>query len=399
MTTREIDAVMQRFVDERQIAGGALLVWQHGEPVYQNKWGWADLAAEKPIEYDSIYRMMSMTKPVTAAAVLQLAEQGKIGLDEPISRILPEFREMRVVSDGRYAWHEGMTMLSLLPKLLFFRQDSVKTVPAQREITARDLLSHSSGLQQGIVGLLIMKKDRAKKESLAAECAKYCRQPLDFQPGTSTSYSPLAGFDVLGRMVEIVSGQRLDAYMRTHIFDPLGMKDTGFRLNGEQESRLVHAYKRKGKRLTDVTGTKDDMDAMLHRGPDYPAASGGLFSTVTDYERFARMLLCGGENILKPETVALMRSEGAKQHLESEPGLVWGLGVKLRQDPKRAGSACTAGTYGWSGAFGTHFFVSPADELEAVWCTNRTDLEGSASPISKKVEELVFGCFGKGSGA
>ena len=97
MTTREIDAVMQRFVDERQIAGGALLVRQHGEPVYQNKWGWADLAAEKPIEYDSIYRMMSMTKPVTAVAVLQLAEQGKIGLDEPISRILPEFREMRVV--------------------------------------------------------------------------------------------------------------------------------------------------------------------------------------------------------------------------------------------------------------------------------------------------------------
>ena len=399
MNVAEISAVMQRYVEDRQIAGGALLVRKHGELIYQNKWGYASIAEKKPIEYDSVYRMMSMTKPVTAVAVMQLVEQGKIGLDEPISRFLPGFRQMRVVADKRYEWHEGMTMLSLLPKLLFFRQDRVKTVPAAREITVRDLLSHSSGLQQGIVGMLLMKKDAAIKESLATEGEKYSHQPLDFQPGTATSYSPLAGFDVLGRMVEVISGKPLDVYMEQNIFTPLGMTDTGFHLNAEQNSRLVHAYKRKKDRLIDVTYTGDDMDAMLHRGPKYLSASGGLYSTITNYERFAYMLLRGGESILRPETVALMRSEGAKKHLATEPGLVWGLGVKLRQDPEQAGSACTAGTYGWSGAFGTHFFISPADDLEAVWCTNRTDLEGSASYISKKVEELVFGCFGKGVGS
>ena len=399
MNVTEISDIMQRYVEDQQIAGGALLVRLHGELIYQNKWGYASIAEKKPIEYDSVYRMMSMTKPVTAVAVMQLVEQGKIGLDEPISRFLPGFRQMRVVADKRYEWHEGMTMLSLLPKLLFFRQSRVKTVPEAREITVRDLLSHSSGLQQGIVGMLLMKKDAAIKESLATECEKYSRQPLDFQPGTATSYSPLAGFDVLGRVVEVISGMPLDTYMEQNIFTPLGMTDTGFRLNAEQKERLVHAYKRKKDRLIDVTDTGDDMDAMLHRGPKYLSASGGLYSTITDYERFACMLLRGGESILRPETVALMRSEGAKKHLATEPGLVWGLGVKLRQDPEQAGSACTAGTYGWSGAFGTHFFISPADDLEAVWCTNRTDLEGSASYISKKVEELVFGCFGKGVGS
>ena len=397
MNVGEINNTIQGYLNNQEIAGGALLVRRNGELVYENYWGWADIASRRPIEENAIYRMMSMTKPVTAAAVMQQVEQGKMGLDDPVSRWLPAFRSLRVVSDKRYEWHEGMNMLSLLPKLLFFRADRVKTVPAEREITIRDLLSHSSGLQQGIAGLLVNKKDTAEKKSLKTECEKYSRLFLDFQPGTGTSYSPLAGFDVLGRIVELASGEPLDAYMKAHIFDPLDMRDTAFRLTKEQESRLVHAYKRKKDRLTDVTGTKDDMDSLLHRGPGYVAASGGLFSTVQDYEHFARMLLDGGtwngNQVLRPETVAQMSTEGALTHLETEPGYVWGLGVKIRQDPRKGGSPCTAGTYGWSGAFGTHFFVSPADKLEAVWCTNRTDLEGSGSYISKKIEELVFGCF------
>ena len=397
MNVGEINNTIHGYLNNQEIAGGALLVRRNGELVYENTWGWADIAAQRPIEEDAIYRMMSMTKPVTAAAVMQQVEQGKMGLDDPVSRWLPAFRSLRVVSDKRYEWHEGMNMLSLLPKLLFFRADGVKTVPAEREITIRDLLSHSSGLQQGIAGLLAYKKDTAVRESLETECEKYSRLFLDFQPGTGTSYSPLAGFDVLGRIVEISSGEALDSYMKKHIFTLLDMKDTTFRLTAEQETRLVRAYKRKNGRLTDVTGTKDDMDSMLHRGSGYVAASGGLFSTVQDYEHFARMLLDGGtwngNQVLRPETVAQMSTEGALTHLETEPGCVWGLGVKIRQDPKKGGSSCTAGTYGWSGAFGTHFFVSPADKLEAVWCTNRTDLEGSGSYISKKIEDLVFGCF------
>ena len=403
MRTCEIDKTIQAYVDNQEIAGGALLVRRGEKLIYEHYWGWADVTAHKPIEDNSIYRMMSMTKPVTAVAVMQQVEQGKIGLDDPVSRWLPAFRSLRVVSDTRYEWHEGMNMLSLLPKLLFFRADRVKTVPAEREITVRDLLSHSSGLQQGIAGLLAFKKDASTKESLAAECEKYSHMFLDFQPGTGTGYSPLAGFDVLGQIVELSIGEPLDAYLKDHIFEPLSMKDTAFRLTKEQENRLVHAYERKKGRLTDVTGTKKDMDSMLHRGTEYVAASGGLFSTVGDYEHFARMLLDGGildgKRLLKPETVTLMHTEGAYRHLETEPGFVWGLGVKIRQNPELGKSPCTAGTYGWSGAFGTHFFISPADHLEAVWCTNRTDLEGSGSYISKKIEELIFNCFAGGTGA
>ena len=198
MNVGEINNTIHGYLNNQEIAGGALLVRRNGELVYENTWGWADIAAQRPIEEDAIYRMMSMTKPVTAAAVMQQVEQGKMGLDDPVSRWLPAFRSLRVVSDKRYEWHEGMNMLSLLPKLLFFRADGVKTVPAEREITIRDLLSHSSGLQQGIAGLLAYKKDTAVRESLETECEKYSRLFLDFQPGTGTSYSPLAGFDVLG---------------------------------------------------------------------------------------------------------------------------------------------------------------------------------------------------------
>ena len=403
MIVGEIDKTIQGYIDNQEISGGALLVRRGEELIYEHYWGWADVVAHKPIEENSIYRMMSMTKPVTAVAVMQQVEQGKIGLDDPVSRWLPAFQSLRVVSDKRYEWHEGMNMLFLLPKLLFFHADRVKTVPAEREITIRDLLSHSSGLQQGLAGLLAYKKDTATKENLASECEKYSRLFLDFQPGLGTGYSPLAGFDVLGRIVELSSGEALDNYMKTHIFEPLDMRDTAFRLSEEQKNRLVHAYKRKKGRLTDVTGTKDDMDSMLHRGPGYVAASGGLFSTVGDYEHFARMLLDGGSWngnwLLRQETVTQMSTEGALTHLETEPGFVWGLGVKIRQDPQKGGSPCTAGTFGWSGAFGTHFFVSPADHLEAVWCTNRTDLEGSGSYISKKIEELIFNCFAGGTGA
>lgn len=397
MDTQEIQRTIDAYIQNQELAGGALLVRRDEEVLYENTFGYSNIAARQAIARDSLYRLMSMTKPITAVAVMQLAEQGKIELDAPLNRYLHGFTAMRVVDDKRYAYHEGMNALSLLPGLLTFRLKAPRTVPAERDITIRDLLCHASGLEQGIYGLISMKLDKSKRESLAALEKKYSTMPLDFQPGKGGGYSPLAGFDLLARVVEVVSGLPFDAYLQQNLFDPLGMQDTAFRPNDAQSARLVHVYKREKNRLRDVTDTAEDMDSLLKRGENYTAGCGGLFSTLHDYDRFAHMLLNGGAvdgvRVLQPETVRLMGQQGSPDYPDPDPGCAWGLGMKIRKDPQKAKSACTAGTFGWSGAFGTHFFVSPKDHLSAVWMMNRSDIDGAGSYISKKIEELVFGCF------
>ena len=393
-----IDSTIQSYVKNAELSGAALMVRKGGKVVYHNKWGWTDIADQTPITDASVFRMMSMTKPVTAVGILKLMEKGLLSLDDPITKFLPLFQNMQVSIDKRYEFRPGMNPLSLLPKMLFFRMGNVKTEPATRDITIRDLLSHSSGLAQGIVGLLAMRKDKSIKKSLAQQADVLSQYVLDFQPGTGTGYSPLAGFDMLTRILEVASGMDADAYFRKEIFDPLGMADSFFWPNDTQKQHIVKCYKRKKNRLVDVTGTKDDIYGILACEAGYIAGCGGLFSTLADYDRFAQMLANGGTldgvTILKPETVELMHTEAPEKHMEPDPGQVWGLGVKIRQDPAKGNLPVTAGTYGWSGAFGTHFFISPKDDLSCVWMTNRTDLGGSGSYISAKIEELVFSEFG-----
>lgn len=392
-----ISSQMEQYLANEELAGALLEVRKDGRTVYQNKWGFSDLTAGTPLSYDAIFRMMSMTKCVTAVGILQLVEEGKVGLDDALSRYIPSFAQMQVADDARYRWHDGMKMTEIICKLPFFRMDKVQTEPASREITIRDLLSHSSGLEQGIVGMLAMTKDTRTRVSLQDQAERYSHYALDFQPGCGTGYSPLAGFDMLARVIEVASGMDAETYYQTRIFEPLGMCDTAFHLNEQQQKRLVQLYQRKGKHLVNVTGTKEDLPQKLHLGEDYICGAGGLYSTLADYGAFAQMLqqngVYQGKQLLKPEIVALMHTEAPLAHLEPEPGFVWGLGVKIRQDPVRGGSFATAGTYGWSGAFGTHFFISPKDHLSCVLLLNRSDLDGAGSYISKKVEELVFGMF------
>lgn len=390
-----IKTAMREWIDTHEISGAALLVRKNGELICREYVGWADIENHTPIQEDSIFRLMSMTKPITSAAVLKLAEAGEIRLDDPVSGYIPAFANPRVVQDARYVFNPGMTQQRFLELAAAFRLDQVHTVPADREITIRDLLSHTSGLEQGLVGLLAGMKDHRVNENLEMEAEKYAAYPLDFHPGTATSYSPLAGFDLLLRICEIVTGQNAADYLKKTIFEPLGMKDAAFFLTDAQKSRLVRLYKKENERLRDVTDTSDDMDGMLHRGEKMISGSGGLYATAADYERFAQMLCnegsLDGVRVLNPKTVCLMRTEAPAIHLEPEPGMVWGLGVRIRQQPERVGNPCTPGTYGWSGAFGTHFFISPADHLDAVWCTNRSDAGGSGFSVSKEIERLIFG--------
>lgn len=395
MNTEKINQCMQAYVENQEISGAALIVRKGDEIVFKNKWGYSRVENKTPVAYHSIFRMMSMTKCITGVCILKLMEEGKLSLEDPISKYIPEFKDLKVSCDERYYFTpEKFKKLPLY--LLTFRAKNVKTEPLKRQITIKDLMSHSSGIEQGIVGVLEMIKMKEKHTCLRDRVLYYAGIPSGFQPGTDTGYSPLAGFDILGYIIELVSGQGFNDYMQEHICKPLDMKDTTFFLNEEQKKRLVDVYIRKKEKLVNVTETKKDMMGMLHQesGIRFEEGGGGLFSTVEDYEHFADMLLHNGvyegKQVLKEETIALMQIEASEKHLEPDPGMVWGLSVKLRQEPQKSGSFATEGTYGWSGAFGTHYFVSPKDNLEAVFVTNRADLNGSGSYISQKVEELVF---------
>lgn len=390
MTPDVIHQVMNGYIANGEMAGGALLVRKNDEVVFDGKWGWADIAARRPITDNTIFRMASMTKVVTAVAIMKLVEQGKLSIDDPVSKYIPEFSGMRVCNDPRYVFKPGMSMASLLPKLIFFRMDKVKTVPAQREVTIRDLLSHASGLQQGVAGMIAMMKHN-KKDTLEQRIAAYSRYVLDFQPGTATSYSPCAAFDILGYLLGVVTGKSVAEAYRELVFEPLGMDSATFCL--EDKQNLARTYTRKKDKLVDVSGTSKDLEGIIRLEPDtdYVAGCGGLYCTIKDYEKLGRMLCNEGGGFLKPETVRLMATEAQEKHLEFTPGQVWGLGVLIRQES----DVCTPGTYGWSGALGTHFFVSPTDQLEVVFATHRADLGGSGSYISRKVEELVFSIWGK----
>ena len=188
MRETDITEVMENYVNKQEMSGGALMVRKEGELVYKNKWGYSDLESNTPIEYNSIYRFMSMSKCITGIAVLKLYEAGKIDLDAPVSVYIPEFANMRVADDVRYKMDENTKIKHMFWKLLTFRMDKVKTVDCKREITIRDLLSHASGLEQGVVGLMAFIKMKPTDRSLEERVMRYSRYVLDFQPGTSTSF-------------------------------------------------------------------------------------------------------------------------------------------------------------------------------------------------------------------
>lgn len=389
MTADVIHQVMNSYIANDEMAGGSLIVRKNDEIVFDGKWGYADIEKQIPITDDTVFRMASMTKIVTTVAIMKLIEEGKLGLDDPISKYLPQFAGMRVCADQRYSLDRGMSMAQFLPKLLFFRIDKIQTVPADREVTIRDLLSHASGLQQGLVGMIAMMRHN-KKDSLEQRIDAYSRYVLDCQPGTGTGYSPCASFDILGYLLSVVTGKDINDAYRELVFDPLGMESATFKL--ADKTNLARTYTREKEKLVDITGSSKDIEGIIRIKPDtdYVAGSAGLYCTVKDYDKLGRMLCKNGDGFLKPETVKLMATEAQEKHMEPDPGQVWGLGVRIRQKDE----FCTPGTYGWSGALGTHFFVSPEDKLEVVFATHRADLGGSGSYISRKVEELVFSIWG-----
>lgn len=396
MKEEHIEKVMEDYVACGEMAAGILIVHRRDKLLYHNRWGYVDLARTQPVQEDTIFRMASMTKVLTAAGILKLQERGEISLEDEVRKYLPEFADRQVVADKRFGNLEDFLQGRIRIEEISLGQ--VETVPARRELTIRDLLTHSSGLEMGIYGWLKRMRLPYGDDTLETRMEKLAKLALDFQPGMGTGYSPTANFDLLARIVEVISGESFDVYMKRELFEPLEMSDTAFHLTKEQEARLIPLYKPVDGKQIDVSGTAEDVGGVAGIGPEYLSGSGGAYSTAQDYDHFTCMLCMEGsyrgKQILKPETVKLLHTARAYQKLEPEPGYEWALGVKVRTDPVRGGSFATKGTYGWSGAFGTHFFVSPKDGLCATFVMNRADIGGSGSYISRKVEELVFGIWG-----
>ena len=309
-----------------------------------------DLDSETPMRKDAAFRIMSMTKPIMAVAVLMMLEEGKIGLADPVSKFLPEFAEMQVVAGtqgdtGSAADGSGAAA-------------DPATVAADREITIRDLLTHTSGI--------VRNAERTPDDSLATYVPKLAKIPLEFQPGADWQYSGLAGPDVLARIVEIVSGQAFDQFLRGRIFDPLGMRDTMYFPSDELRPRLVTLY-----RITEQ-GFEKDPDPDRISSKVYFSGGAGLVSTAHDYLQFAQMLANGGElngkRLLSPRTVELMASDHVDGLFDGklgfpERGFGFGLQVAIVEDHVRAGWRLTDGSFGWLGAYGTQVWINPGEKL------------------------------------
>ena len=357
------EAVMRR-VEAGRLSGAVTLVARRGRVVHFEAHGLMDLDSKKPMARDTLFRLASSTKPITATAVLILLEEGKLRLTDPVSKYIPEFRNARVAMQTEH-WPQPMT--DHLP----VAEKKNYAVPADREIEIIDLLTHTSGLASGGLSndeLGKLMKERKPTDTLADFIPRLGALPLDFQPGTQWRYSGLAGFDTLGRIVEIVSGMPYDEFLRKRLFEPLGMNDTFFNVPEKDTPRLATLYMPGEKGLT-----------MMHPfaigSPSYFSGAGGLVSSVADYFRFAQMLCNGGQldgkRILSPWTVDLMMTNNVGDLFLGQigrpaRGVGFGLGGEVILNGAEAHMRKPSGSYGWDGAYGTYWWVNRREHIVAI---------------------------------
>jgi CubicO group peptidase (beta-lactamase class C family) len=376
-----IDRVLQQYVDEGRIAGAVALVLQDGHPVYERAVGWSDREAGRRMSPDTIFRIASQTKAITSVAILALVEEGRVGLNEPVSHFIPSFATTTVAVRN---------------------ETGVTFVPAARPITIRDLLTHTAGISYGTqsdVAALYEAKGLGpaagsgwytadKDEPICDTMERLGSLPFVAQPGKEWVYG--YNIDVLGCVVERASGQALDEFIRTRITRPLGMKDTHFFLAPDQRSRLaaVYASGTDGRIVRAPDGAKGQ--GAYVDGPRRSFAGGaGLLSTARDYARFLEMIRNDGEldgvRILAPRTVKLMTTNQVGS-LHSSEGLGYGLGFETT-DRFGANGLDPEGAFGWGGAYGTLYRVDPDARLVIVLMIQ---LLPNATDIRQKFPTLVY---------
>jgi CubicO group peptidase (beta-lactamase class C family) len=371
---KRVAELVQRHIDAGSFSGAVTLVARNGRIVYHEAAGTMDLETKKPMSKDAVFRIMSMTKPVIGVATMMMIEDGKVHLQDPISKFIPEWANMTVaVPQPTSGGGPGGGAVPLAGGNGAAAEPRYYTVPVERPVTVRDLLTHVGGLVSGPMSGAAARAVAAKpNETLADYIPRLGKVPLEFQPGTRWAYSATAAFDTLSRVVEITSGMTIDKFVKQRILDPLGMKDTTY-IVPTGNPRLVKLYSHTGE------GLKPAPDPVFMNGV-YFSGGGGLVSTVLDYAQFALMLANDGElngvRLLSPRAVGLMDSVFAPDTLPGRPrGESFGLSMRVVNDPAARNSFLTEGSFGWSGAFGTHFWVDRKEKLVAIVMTQTPNRE------------------------
>jgi len=357
-----LSTVMQQHVDEHRLAGVVALLARRGKIAYFETFGMQDVEADKRIEKDTIFRIYSMTKPITTVGAMILYEEGRFYVNDPVSKYLPELGGLDVGIEGT----DPAT-----------GEPTFTLVPADREITIRDLMRHTSGMTYGLFGSTkvdkmytkagILTRDKTIEETVS----KLGTMPLLYQPGTVWHYS--AATDVLGRLVEVVSGVPLDEYFQTRILQPLDMKDTAFYVPKNKKDRLAAVYSPTDDGTIQPAAEGVSRDYLAP--PTYFSGGGGLVSTARDYLRFCQMMLNGGEldgvRILSPKTVELMTTDhlGSINMRWQNAGYGFGLGFAVSKGPGHSGEIGSEGEYYWGGAAHTRFWIDPKEEFIGIFMT------------------------------
>lgn len=343
---------MEEFVRQGQLSGAVTLVARQGRVVHLAAVGQADIETHRPMTTDALFAVASMTKPITATAVMILVDEGKVSLDDPASKFIPEFK-----------------------------QAALPAGPPQRPITVRDLLTHTSG----VVG------DQRNEGTLAETAVKMAARPLGFEPGTKWQYSP--GLSICGRIVEVASGQPFEDFLAARIFRPLKMVDTTFFPSPDQQQRIARLYQpgKEGAPLAPATHWISDLSPGRTANP-----SGGLFSTAHDMFRFYQAILNGGEldgaRIVSSQSVQEMtRPQTGELQVGFTPGNAWGLGWCVVRQPQGVSAMLSPGTFGHGGAFGTQGWIDPQRGMIFVLLIQRTGFGNSdGSAIREAFQQLAI---------
>ena len=349
----KIDPAVEKLIETNRLAGGSIIVLRKGQIVYQKQFGFANRAEKKPVEKDTLFRIYSMTKGITSAAAMMLYDEGKLDLDDPISKHLPEFKNLTV-------W-----------------QKNGDPVPADPAPTIRDLLRHTAGFSYGwsphpVDAFYQKAQPLSRNKTLAEMTRAIAGAPLLYQPGTRWVYG--INTDVLARVVEVASGQTFEEFLQARFFTPLDMPDTGFHVPAAKAHRLADVFGRKAGLL--VT-TEPGKTSQFLKKPAHQSGGGGLVSTINDYARFLQMIASGGtfqgKRYLKEETVKLMTTNQLPDKIpaislgETRHGVGFGLGFNVRIAPdSRWDKDAVVGEFGWGGMASTHYWVSPKHQLVVV---------------------------------
>ena len=357
-----INDAMQRHIAAGTIQGAVTAVARRGKLVHFEAHGLMSVPDNRPMQRDSLFIMMSSTKPVLGVAAMMLVEEGLIRPSDPISKWFPEFAEMQVAVLAEPA-DEDISPVRVSP----FNVPAHRLVPSNREITVHDILTHTSGLASGGLGNAISADSIGRldsRESLAKNVPEYANVVLDFQPGSRWQYSPATALDVIARIIEIESGVPFNEFVRARIFEPLGMNSTFWNVPKEYQDQLIEIVG--ADNATPLVATLYDTSHSTYFSGSY-----GLKSTAEDYLRFEQMLVNGGElfgnRLLSPRTVRMMASNQTKELFsETAEGRGFGYTVAISENPIVADQRRTQGAFGWGGALGTRSWSDPEEELTAV---------------------------------